>query len=448
MSSEKFDPNKDFLPSDQEDAKQKIYKGTIGEGIEGKIGTFDVTDVNYPNKTDTGKKVEEDDKEDNFVYKLGKGIGEFVKKGGESLSSFASTVGQGLSNVATYMPDKLDEVYKDKDRRRNFLIGLEIINQSSGYKPISSGKSPFGMITSGIQKGFEKERAFELKEKEAQAALIKAYKGPGRRYESPLEKAQFKIFEDYNKNFQDRYSKNIENVNQRFNLLYNLASKNKQPPTGLVENFLTPFQEIGNELFGKENNPFTTMISKYGGKQFGDVDSVTFKREFDAASKGLIIGLAKNLYPVSENDVNRLLESVGSVSTDPQALIRLVAAQKALQDIALSQNKLIGNELRDAVSSGRTDFVETSQAKGGEAVKAKYKDLVDPKLLAQIYGIEDISKASPFQIASAYYISQLTPKITSDKLSGSMDWLGAMKQSTKQETDDLTSKTNKILKNK
>ena len=48
----------------------------------------------------------------------------------------------------------------------------------------------------------------------------------------------------------------------------------------------------------------------------------------------------KKLYPVSNKDIDTLLKTKGDISTRPDALIRLIAAQMATNDIAMQSEDI------------------------------------------------------------------------------------------------------------
>ena len=65
-----------------------------------------------------------------------------------------------------------------------------------------------------------------------------------------------------------------------------------------------------------------------------------------AATKQKIVAQVKELYPVSNKDIEILLQTVGDVGTNPEALRRLVAAQMASRDIALNQTDYANEEFK------------------------------------------------------------------------------------------------------
>ena len=118
-------------------------------------------------------------------------------------------------------------------------------------------------------------------------------------------------------------------VNNRFTMLEGI--KDQGIPTGLIASLLQPFEEILVTIFPKGSSQYEAYKeldpTKIRGLSLAD--KVKFKKEFQAATMRSVISLAKNLYPVSENDVRRLMEAAGSVQTYGEALKMLVSLQKA-----------------------------------------------------------------------------------------------------------------------
>ena len=103
-----------------------------------------------------------------------------------AFANFTENVGSAFENIATALPKKMEEVFADKDRKRMFLRGLEIINSSSGLTSLSQAKSPLGKISEGLLKAESKFAAEDLAKYKAE--------NPMRRYESIGEKA---IYDDF-----------------------------------------------------------------------------------------------------------------------------------------------------------------------------------------------------------------------------------------------------------
>ena len=209
------------------DSKEETGEGvgvTTGAGAGAKVG------VDLPGKA--LPKPEE-------IMNEGDGGDGDKKKGGvgDSLSNFASSVGNALTGVAEFLPNKIEEISSDPKKRKNFLRGLNIIVESSGYD--SKFRSPFGKVAGGLLKAEEGFIAEDL-------ARFKKKNEP-RRYASPMEKSlstlMEKYVEDYKKGETGRKSSDV-----RTSELTKLAERGIESPTGLIENLLTPLQKLASEL--------------------------------------------------------------------------------------------------------------------------------------------------------------------------------------------------------
>ena len=91
-----------------------------------------------------------------------------------SLSSFTKSVGDSFMNLAEVVPNKIDEIAADPVKKKNFMRGLEIINASSGIKPIGQAKSTFGAISEGLLKAEKGFIATDLAKAKIEADKLKA----------------------------------------------------------------------------------------------------------------------------------------------------------------------------------------------------------------------------------------------------------------------------------
>ncbi len=113
-----------------------------------------------------------------FKVELGDALSTKLDNVTGSLSTFKEAVGNTFENIATEVPKRIDEIYSDKEKKRNFLRGLYIINASSGITPLSQAKSPLGKISEGLIKAEKQFTAEDI-------ATLKAQKKEPRRYASP-----------------------------------------------------------------------------------------------------------------------------------------------------------------------------------------------------------------------------------------------------------------------
>ncbi len=339
-----------------------------------------------------------------------------------SLSDFGNYVGKSLKNFATEFPSKIEETYNDPKRRFALMLSLKTIDEASRYKPLTEARSPLGQIAKNVTDVIaedtaqrQKTRKLDIEEVKATAALKKALQGPTRMYASPTEKALEKDIEDFQKAEAIRLpQKNV--LEQRFNLLLNAASKGQTLPTGLVEDALLPVKEVLLYLKPEDRNLYDKLITDYTGKDINKMslqDQVTFQQQLNSLTTQAAIGYAKNLYPVSEKDLEQLFKGFGSGRLTGEALTRLIASQKATDEFADVNAK----NYFDIVTKEPGNLQARSKAlKEAESqLKIQNEKLVNPEILKKLYNIEDPKQATNFQLSTAKYYNQIAPTVPKDK---------------------------------
>ena len=321
---------------------------------------------------------------------------------GESLKKFASSVGDALTGVASFLPNKIEEIRNDPAKKRNFIRGLNIIVESSGYDP--KMRSPFGKVAAGLAKAEKEFTAEDL-------AKLKAKNQPAR-IRDLKEEGILKLWGDYDKRYREKES-TYKSTDTRFSELYKLAERGIDAPTGLIEKLLTPLQKISSELgLGEQYDKLATSIKgKKSLSELTDDDKVAFKDIFGAATKAGIVGKVKDLYPASDKDIQVLLETMGDIGTNPKALAALVAAEKGAKEI-----ETMGREYASQYAFTAKDVEFEKRGKDYAAVKLaqKYKDKVKPETLKALFGDDPDNAKNPFRIINAYYYQQLSPKYEKD----------------------------------
>jgi len=340
---------------------------------------------------------------------LGKGLPKPEEKkdedkggAGESLKKFASSVGDALTGVAKFLPNKIEEIRSDPAKKRNFIRGLNIMIESSGYDP--KMRSPLGKVATGLAKAEKEFTAEEL-------GKLKAKNQPAR-IRDLKEEGILKLWGDYDKRYREKES-TYKSTDTRFSELYKLAERGIDAPTGLIEKLLTPLQKISSELgLGEQYDKLATSIKgKKSLSELTDDDKVAFKDIFGAATKAGIVGKVKDLYPASDKDIQVLLETMGDIGTNPKALAALVAAEKGAKEI-----ETMGREYASQYAFTAKDVEFEKRGKDYAAVKLaqKYKDQVKPETLKALYGDDPDNAKNPFRIINAYYYQQLSPKYEKD----------------------------------
>ena len=339
-----------------------------------------------------------------------------------TLSDFGSYVGKSLKNFATDFPNKIEETYNDPKRRFALMISLKTIDEASRYKPLTEARGPLGQLAKNVTDVIsediaqrQKTRKLDIEDIKATAALMKAKQGPNRMYASPAEKAMEKDIENFQKTEDVRFTgKNA--LEARFDLMKAAATKGQTLPTGLVEDALLPVKEVLLYLKPEDRNKYDQLITQYTGQDINKMDmkdQVTFQQQLNSLTTQAAIGYAKNLYPVSEKDLDQLFRGFGSGKLTGEALTRLIASQKATDEFADLNAKTYFDLLKKDPGNlqAKLDSRKTAEAQ----LKEQNEKLVNPEILKKLYGIDDPKQATNFQLSTAKYYKEISPTIPKDK---------------------------------
>ena len=339
-----------------------------------------------------------------------------------TLSEFGSYVGKSLKNFATDFPNRIEETYNDPKRRFALMLSLKTIDEASRYKPLTEARSPLGQIAKNVTDVIsedvaqrQKTRKLDIEEVKAMASMKKALAGPNRMYASPAEKAMEKDIENFQKSEDIRYSsKNA--LEGRFDLMKAAATKGQTLPTGLVQDALLPVKEVLLFLKPEDQNKYNQLLSDYTGKDINAMngtDQVIFQQQLNSLTTQAAIGYAKNLYPVSEKDLDQLFKGFGSGKLTGEALTRLIASQKATDEFADLNAKTYFDLLKKDPGNlqAKLDSRKMSEAQ----LKEQNEKLVNPEILKKLYGIDDPKQATNFQLSTAKYYKEISPTIPKDK---------------------------------
>jgi len=351
-------------------------------------------------------------------------------KGG--FKSFAENVGTALSGFMDGVEKKLETVYDDKEKRALFLSGLNTMIEGSRYTPLTQAKSPIGQISEGVKKGFleseaigQKRTKTEIDKIKATAQLEKALKGEPPRIRNMKEESILKDYGSYKEKYKNDRTK-YDALDTRYLEAFKLISEGKEIPTGTLEQLLFPIEKVlaGTELGEKINKYFTD--GKLNTKLI-DTNNVAFKEILNAASKQAIVSQVKDLYPASDKDIQVLLQGIGDVATTPEALIKLISAQKA----ASEAYKLEGEIAKNLAFEGKDiNFDINARDLSLQKVAEQYNDQVPDELLVELYGSAD--RSSPFRVAQAYFYSTLKPQIKE----GTLTNFEIFKQTTENQLEE------------
>lgn len=337
-------------------------------------------------------------------------------KGG--FESFAENVGTALSGFMDGVEKKLENVYDDKEKRALFLSGLNTMIEGSKYTPITQAKSPLGQISSGVKKGFleseaigQKRKKSEVEKIKATAALEKALKGEPPRIRDINEEAILDLYTKGDNSYIKKYASDrnkFDALDTRYLEAFKLISEGKEIPTGTLEQLLFPIEKVlaGTEIGNKLNKYFTD--GKLNTKLI-DENNVAFKEILNSASKQAIVSQVKDLYPASDKDIQVLLQGLGDVATTPEALVKLISAQKAASEAYKLEGNIAKSLAFPETGKGDINFAINAKEKSMQKVAEQYNDQVSDELLVELYGSAD--RSSPFRVAQAYFYSTLKPQI-------------------------------------
>ncbi len=401
LSEDSFNKLSEKDKLDLELAEEKGLISSLESEMGGTKGTV-------PKKMEvevTGKALEEENKKVDTDEKKDSGF-----------KSFVNSVGEAFTNIAEGAEKKLETVYDDREKRMMFLSGLNTLIDASSYTPITQAKSAVGTIAGGQKKGFLESEAIGSKRKKseidlikAQAQLVKATKGEPPRIRDMTEEAILDLYTKGTDSYVKKYASDrnkYDALDTRYLEAFRLISQGKDIPTGTLESFLFPIEKVlaGTELGNKLNKYFSD--GKLNTKLI-DEDNVTFKEILNSASKQAIVSQVKDLYPASDKDIQVLLQGLGDSATTPEALIKLIAAQKA----ASEAYKIEGDIAKDlALVQKDANFIVNARNQSMEKIAEQYNDQVSDEILTELYGSAD--RSSPFRVASAYFYSTLKPEVT------------------------------------
>ena len=328
-------------------------------------------------------------------------IGSAVGDVASSTTEFVQGVGSNLSAIAEFVPNKIEEIASDPKKKKNFMRGLEIINASSGIKPISQAKSTIGAISEGLlkaEKGFTAEELARLKAENKN--LNKNY--------SRKDLAMNADFKDYNEIYKAKQG-DFRSTELIYSMAKKAANEGKELPTGIIQKSFAGFEKAITEIPGGAKILDGLLKRNEGTTKMSSEDAVVFKDLLQSAVKQKIVSRVKELYPVSNKDIEILLQTVGDVGTSPEALRRLIAMQMGIQDIEKTQKTFV-NEL---YSDGDMNFRDNSLAMSEKQLLEKYKKEVRPETLEALYG-KDYGDITAAGMVSAKYYQDLETKFADD----------------------------------
>ena len=335
---------------------------------------------------------------------------------GDNEKTFGVYKKQGaFSATSEKIGEQMDKVLSNPKDLTKLLIGLNTITESSRMTPLSSGrvKTPIGQISTGITKGLIQGKQIETAETAAKARLAKAKQKAVSFKEGVWDKTDIIDIQEYNKAFANEM-KTADAKENRYLLLKRFKD---YEITGRVQKLALPFREffvglkdlVGTgDLSEQALNAFVNMDAAQIG-QLDQKDIIKFQQELQAYTMKLVIGEAKNLYPVSENDVQRLLDAAGNVGTISAALKTMVSLDKA----ALEMQELYkeGVTIYRSINTESAAGKVTAEGATGTDWRSFAKDYAEKKIAENHSDVtqSDVNKIYPSQGTKPIDIKSLTP---------------------------------------
>ena len=349
-----------------------------------------------------------------------------------SLSAFATSVGDSFINIAKAVPKKIDAIAKDPNKRKNFIRGLQIINESSGIKPIGQAKSPIGSVASGLLKAEQQFTAEEI-------AKLKAQKKEARRYPSSQETLLTDSFKEYRTSDKDKLKEFVP-VSTRYNLVKKIAMDGNELPSGILNKSFSDIKAFLSEVPGGEQL-YNSLSEKFSSQDYGTKmkleDQVIFNDLFQAATYQQVVKQVKELYPVSNKDIDTLLKTKGDIGSKPESLIKLIAAEMATKEIYMGSRDLATLYFKN----NDLDF-ERKSIVGSEkmiANKIRKEGTVTNESIEELFGKGSAETLTDAGLITAYYYQSLQADITKSGVDPFTVFVTAKKEEEK-EVDDIADK--------
>jgi len=371
--------------------------------------TLDLRDENEKLKIELGNLSKVVNPEDDKGKKTDKG----------GFSAFVSSVGDALTGVVSGVENKMEAIYDDPKKRRNFLQGLNTIIESSGYTPIAEAKSPVGKIATGQKKGFLEDLAIRQKERGLDIEKLKAEKNE-RRYADPRDKNIADIYSKYSEAYDAGKLGRLA-TERTYTQLLKLKD---YTPTGIIENFIKPFEEIAVSM--NKGDVITKIRKNFADNPDYVPDQETiveFKSIIDSGASQRILGEAKKLYPVSNVDLQLLLKGAGDLKTNPGALKVLLSSERALGLIADEAFDIAGELAYPGEGvTGPMSFPKKANDIAAKLIAAKFEKDVKDETLQALYGS---TEKTPFRIIQAKLYQDLQADKSIPEISAFDKFLGA-----------------------
>ena len=144
-------------------------------------------------------------------------------------------------------------------------------------------------------------------------------------------------------------------------------------------------------------------------------DQVIFNDLFQAATYQQVVKQVKELYPVSNKDIDTLLKTKGDIGSKPEALMKLIAAEMATKEIYMGSRNLATLYFKN----DDLDF-EQKSILGSEKIiaeKLRKENKVTNSSIEELFGKGSAESVTDAGYITAYYYQNLK----SQKVEGAGD---------------------------
>ena len=164
---------------------------------------------------------------------------------------------------------------------------------------------------------------------------------------------------------------------------------------------------------------YNALAAKFTDKDYGSKmkleDQVIFNDLFQAATFQQVVQEVKKLYPVSNKDIDTLLQTKGDIGSKPEALMRLIAVEMATKEIYMNSRPIANKyfEIEDL------DFEQKSILDSEKMIAAKIRerDSVATSTIEELFGKGSAKDVTDAGLITAYYYQSLK----SEQVKGEMD---------------------------
>ncbi len=171
-------------------------------------------------------------------------------------------------------------------------------------------------------------------------------------------------------------------------------------------------------------------------------DQVIFNDLFQAATFQQVVQEVKKLYPVSNKDIDTLLQTKGDIGSKPEALMRLIAVEMATKEIYMNSRPLANKyfEIEDL------DFEQKSILDSEKMIAAQLRenDSVATSTIEELYGKGSAKDITDAGLITAYYYQSLK----SEQVKGEMDSFTIFVTAEKEKELEIEKITKKNQKKK